>query len=149
MLKDVARRVGNVMSRSPHCVGVEEHLGRAAEMMRTFGIRHLPVLEGGRPVGMLNERDIVLAESLSGKSLNQISVAEAMVSIPYCASPDTPVSEVAQHLARRKLDSALVMSGTRVLGVFTITDALGLLSGVLEEADAPAESVDDRKVAGV
>ena len=132
------------MSRSPHCVGVDESLMRAIEVMRSYGIRHLPVLENGRPVGMLNERDIVLAETLSGGKLAQITVAETMTSIPYCATPDTPVSEVAGHLSRRKLDSALVMSGTRVLGVFTTTDALTLLAELLVEVDAETndESID-------
>ena len=138
MTKASITRVGSVMSRSPHCVGVEETLLRAAEVMRTYGIRHLPVLENGRPVGMLNERDIVLAETLSGGSLARVTVAEAMTSIPYCATPDTPVAEVAGHLSRRKLDSALVMSGSRVLGVFTTTDALTLLSELLSEVERDA-----------
>ena len=139
MTKTATTRVGNVMSRSPHCVGVEESLSRAAEVMRSYGIRHLPVLENGRPVGMLNERDIVLAETLSGGSLARVTVAEAMTSIPYCAAPDTPVAEVAGHLSRRKLDSALVMSGTRVLGVFTTTDALTLLAALLTETETETD----------
>ena len=111
-------------------------------MMQEFGIRHLPVLEGGRPVGMLGERDVVLASALSGQALQQVKVAEAMSRIPYCTTPDTPVHVVAEHLAARKLDAALVMSGPRILGVFTLTDALSLLAKVLEEQeDIPPERI--------
>lgn len=135
MVKVSALPVERVMSRSFHCIGLEESLPRAVGIMRFYGIRHLPVLENGRPVGMLSERDIVLAETLSERGISRVTIAEAMTSIPYCVSPDTSVAEVASHLARRKLDSALVVSGAQVLGVFTSTDAFALLAEDLTDPD--------------
>lgn len=129
--------VGAHMTRSPECIGLDDSLERAAQMMQEFGIRHLPVLEGGRPVGMLAERDIALASAFASQGLDRIKVAEAMSRIPYCATPDTPIYAVAEHLASRKLDAALVMSGPRILGVFTITDALSLLAKLLEREAGP------------
>lgn len=121
------------MSRSPRCIALTENLQEAAEIMRDLGIRHIPVLERGRPVGMLSERDIALSATVSGRPLDQVQVLEAMTRIPYCTPPTTPASAVARHLATRKLDAALIMSGNRILGMFTITDALNLLAEALEE----------------
>ncbi|MBC8071673.1 MAG: CBS domain-containing protein, partial [Deltaproteobacteria bacterium] len=52
------------MSDSPHTIGVEETMQRAHQVMREFNIRHLPVMEADKLVGMLSDGDLHLVESL-------------------------------------------------------------------------------------
>lgn len=127
----VRRDIGGHMTPSESSIGAAASLEQAVMMMSDLGARHLPVLERGRPVGILAERDVALASAFSARALHAIQVAEAMSAVPYCVAPDTPVSEVARHLASRKLDVALVLSGARVLGLFTLVDALQLLATVV------------------
>lgn len=127
--------IGAHMTRSPRCIDLGDDLQTAADIMRDLGIRHMPVLERGRPVGMLSERDVALATAFSNRPLGEITVMEAMARIPYCIPPETPITVAAKHLATRKLDAALIMSGNRILGMFTNTDALNLLADTL--ADEP------------
>ena len=124
--------VGAHMTRSPRCIALTASLQEAADVMRDLGIRHIPVLEQGRPVGMLAERDVSLAAAVSGRSLDSVQVVEAMSRIPYCIPPGTRASVAARHMATRKLDAALIMAGNRIVGMFTITDALTLLADTLE-----------------
>lgn len=53
--------VAHWMTRSPTCVSKTDSVESALELMQTGHFRHLPVLEGGRPVGMLSMRDLVKA----------------------------------------------------------------------------------------
>ncbi len=49
-------RVADVMTRAPHTVGPDERFGYALLMMHEKSFRHLPVVDGGRIVGMLSAR---------------------------------------------------------------------------------------------
>jgi acetoin utilization protein AcuB len=52
------------MSQSPHTIGREQTLNAAHDVMRRHGIRHLPVLEGGKLMGLVSQRDLHLIETL-------------------------------------------------------------------------------------
>jgi CBS domain-containing protein len=46
-----------VMTRDPDCVRADSSVAEALRMMEDGGYRHLPVVEGGRLVGMVSRRD--------------------------------------------------------------------------------------------
>ena len=100
--------------------------------MRDHQVRHLPVVEHDRVVGMLSQRDILIMESLPGVNPTEVRVEEAMVRDVFIAAPDAPVGEVVETMIERKLGSTVVSEGERVLGVFTTTDALRALHDLLE-----------------
>ncbi len=52
-------RVADWMTRDPETVDVTESLGQAATLMIHGGFRHLPVLDGGKPVGVVSIRDLM------------------------------------------------------------------------------------------
>ncbi len=56
--------VQNFMTTTPLSIGADQTLARAHEVMSAAKIRHLPVLDGGKLVGMLTDRDLHLVESL-------------------------------------------------------------------------------------
>ena len=47
------------MTRDPETVELAESTGQAAALMIHGGFRHLPVCEGGRPVGIVSIRDLM------------------------------------------------------------------------------------------
>ena len=47
------------MTRDPDTVGVEDTTRTAAELMVRGGFRHVPVVEGNRPVGIVSIRDLM------------------------------------------------------------------------------------------
>jgi CBS domain-containing protein len=51
--------VGDWMTRDPETVEPSERTGQAAAIMIHGGFRHLPVLDGGDPVGIISIRDLV------------------------------------------------------------------------------------------
>lgn len=104
-------------------------------MMLDHRVRHLPVLDGGRIVGLISERDLLLVESLPGVNPTDVRVEEAMVQNVFTVEPDTPVAEVVETMIERKLGSAVVSADERVIGVFTTIDALQALHELLEQPE--------------
>lgn len=121
----------NVEYDGPDIVSIAPaaELDEAMQKMQKHGIRHLPVIEGGRLMGIVSDRDLAFIESLLPYKWTTISVAEAMTPDPYTARADTPIAEVAQVMAQHKYGCAVITDAAgAVCGVFTTVDALSLLS---------------------
>ena len=119
------------MTKTPHLIGAEQSLKVAHDLMRKHQIRHLPVLHGGKLIGVVSERDLHLVETLHDVDPARVRVEEAMSQDVYAVTPKTPLKEVVREMAGRRLGSAVVVEGTHVIGVFTTVDALETLAGVL------------------
>jgi acetoin utilization protein AcuB len=124
--------VADRMTKTPFLIGMEQTMRSAHDLMRAHGIRHLPVLHGGKLVGVLSLRDLHLVESLRDVDPETVRVEEAMSQDVYAVPPKTPLKQVVSEMASRKLGSAVVLDGTRVVGIFTAVDALETLAGTLE-----------------
>jgi acetoin utilization protein AcuB len=120
------------MTPSPLTIAPTSSLSKAVRLMRDNHIRHLPVVEGGRVVGVLSQRDILIMESLPGVNPTDVRVEEAMVRDVFMVGPDTPVGEAIETMINRKVGSAIVCERDNVLGVFTTIDALRALHDLLE-----------------
>jgi acetoin utilization protein AcuB len=119
------------MTKVPHSVGDEQTLAHASSLMKEHGIRHLPVLRGGKLLGILTDRDVHLIEALVGEEGADLAVAEAMTEEPYAVDPGTPLDEVASEMAEKKYGSAVVVQNRKVVGIFTTVDACRALSELL------------------
>ncbi len=119
--------VRDFMTPTPHSIGRDQPLSLAQERMRTYGVRHLPVLEGGKLAGILSQRDALFIETLRDVDPKQVPVEDAMSTDVYVVSPDTPLEQVAAEMAQNKYGCAVVAEGSRILGIFTTTDALRAL----------------------
>lgn len=115
------------MTAVPHTIGRKQTLAVAQEKMRVGGVRHLPVLEGGRLEGILSQRDAYFIETLSGVTPENVLVEEAMSIEVYTVTPETPLLEMATAMADHKYGCAVVMEGNHVVGIFTTVDALRAL----------------------
>lgn len=120
------------MTSSPHTIGQEQNLVTALNHMMQYNIRHLPVLHGGKVVGLISDRDIQLVEALEGVDPNKVLVVDAMSMSPYTVDPDSPLDEVCDEMAEHKYGSAVVVQNGKVVGIFTTVDALKALSELLK-----------------
>jgi acetoin utilization protein AcuB len=120
------------MTPNPHCIGRDQSLAVAHERMRSLGVRHLPVLDAGKLVGILSQRDLLFVETLHDVEPSRIKVEEAMSVDVYSVPPERPVGEVASMMVEHKYGSAVVMKGEKVVGVFTTMDALRTLMSIVD-----------------
>lgn len=127
----MAHLVGTYMTQSPVTVERGATLARALEIMVSHGFRHLPIVEGRRPVGIVSERELRVVENMHGVDSALCVVADFILGAPYTVSPGASLREVAQTMAENKYGSAIVVDGGEVVGVFTTTDALRALAAIL------------------
>lgn len=124
--------VQKYMTTSPITVAQTQTIAFASSVMREHKIRHLPVLEGGRIVGLLSSRDVALIETLAGVDPKILTVEEAMSQNPFTTTPDTPIDEVAATMAQHKYGAAVVVQNNHVVGVFTTVDACQTLAELFQ-----------------
>lgn len=122
--------VEHYMTPSPSLIDRSETVGGALKLMKERSIRHLPVVEDGKLLGIVSERDLELACSLPQLDVHRISVEQVMVFDPLQVEPQAPLEGVVAEMFERKLGSAVVTKGGEPIGVFTTTDALFALSKV-------------------
>jgi acetoin utilization protein AcuB len=121
------------MTRLVHTVGHEQTISFALDHMQENRIRHLPVLRGGRLVGVVSDRDLGLIAGLNDVNPDNTKVEEAMTAVPYTATVTTPLLEVLKEMAEHKYGSVLIMDGAKVSGIFTTYDVVLLLTKSLQD----------------
>jgi len=118
------------MTPQPHTIGKDQPLARAEKMMRELRVRHLPVLDGGRLIGILSDRDIKLVETLKDVDPETVLVEEALTPDPYIVSPKATLKEVCATMAEKRYGCVLIEDNHRLVGIFTWVDALRALGGM-------------------
>jgi len=97
----------------------EFHL--AHELMRHRNIHHMPVVDGGRIVGIVAERDLLLAAAHFGSA--HVPLSEIMHSPVECVSVRATLMSAARKLVVKRIGSLPVVDGKRqIVGIITETD---------------------------
>lgn len=120
------------MTPNVHTASPDTTLAEALAITRAHSIRHLPILENGRLVGLLSDRDLRLAIPPAWASqheellaaLNDRTVGEIMVTEIIAVHPDTPVEDAARLLYTHRIGCLPVLDGDDLVGIITETDLL-------------------------
>ncbi len=140
--------VGNIMTTAVITIAPTSSIDAGIELMREHGFRRLPVVEEGRLVGIVTDRDLrqasnsplVLRERwYNDFLLEAIKVRSCMTPQPITVTPTTSVGAAAALLRRHKIDGLPVVDDEetdRVVGIVTVTDMLDCLIELLTEPAA-------------
>jgi predicted transcriptional regulator len=119
------------MTSSPRTVASTTPLSDARDIMAREQIRHLPVVDGARVVGVVSARDILVVEDLRVFASYDTTVGAAMAADPISVPSDTPIGHVVKTMAKEDIGCVLVVDDGRIVGIFTDVDAVKLLSRAL------------------
>ena len=125
--------VSKFMTSLPHTVGVDVSLEKAEKMMNELRVRHLPVLDGGKLVGIVSDRDIKMVETFKDVDISKVKVSDAFTPDPYITKPDSKIDEVAEYMANHKYSCVLVVDNHKLVGIFTWVDALHAMKELLSQ----------------
>jgi acetoin utilization protein AcuB len=124
--------IDKYMTTSPLTIEQDASLAHAQKVMTDNKIRHLPVVDGERLVGLLSDRDVALISSIAGADPHALRVTDAMTPKPYTTSPKTSIDEVVTTMAEQKIGSAVVVDNHHIVGIFTAVDALAAFAHLLQ-----------------
>ena len=124
-------RVRNLMTGGPIVVVPDTPVIEARQLMAKERIRHLIVVEHGRLVGVVTDRDIRLswpsqATALSVWELNyllaRLTVGQIMSKTVISVGPDRPAVDAARLMLDHKIGGLPVVQEGLVIGIVTETD---------------------------
>jgi len=147
--QEVNMLVREIMHPDPIVIGPENSLDEAYALMRGKGVRHLPIVEDGRLLGIVTDRDLRLATScLQHRPFSpRARLREIMNSPVHTADPLDPVEVVARTMRELKIGCMPVVEEDRTVGIVTgidLLDAILRLTGVHRPSGRLEVRLEDR-----
>jgi CBS domain-containing protein len=132
--RSIPTKVEDIMTREVISVHPEDNMRTIRDRMRTFGLRHIPVVDGVCVVGLLSHRDMLrfsdseyrrtrAEQSADARRTEETFVAQVMTTEVETVTPETSIAEAAYKLVRGKF------------GCLPVTTADGALVGIVTEHD--------------
>ena len=113
-------KVSEIMTREPSTLAPTSTIGEAATIMRQDDCGSVPIVESGRLIGIITDRDIVVRVLAGGKDPKTTRVSDAMTADPVTVSPDTSVDEAQKVMADRQVRRLPVVEDGRLVGLVVI-----------------------------
>ncbi len=126
-------KVRDIMVKEVATLDVNDELSLANDIIRLGRIRHLPVVEGQRLVGIISERDLFrssLAQALGYGTaatrdlMKTMSIKDIMISEVVTVSPETELPQAVRLMLDHKIGCLPVVENDRLVGLITETDIL-------------------------
>jgi CBS domain-containing membrane protein len=137
-MADIDRPVRDIMVREVRTLDRNDTLDMADDLMTMERIRHIPVLDGSRVVGVVSQRDLfrsALATALGygekgRRTLMHTFRAKDVMSEPAVSvGPDTSIRSAARLMLERRIGCLPVVEDGRLVGLVTETDILRYVAG--------------------
>lgn len=113
--------IRDVMTPNPRTVTPGDTIQSAACIMRDEDTGAVPVVENGRPVGIVTDRDIVVRAVADGGQLSG-PVGEIVTGAVVCATPEMSTREASQLMSDHQVRRLPVVEGDRLVGIVSIGD---------------------------
>lgn len=112
-------KISQIMTRDPRTCGPQDGIHQAARIMADLNVGAVPVVEGGKLVGIITDRDIVL-RAVATQSTPK--VGECMTHPVITATPDMDAHDCARVMAQKQIRRLPVVEGDRVVGIVALGD---------------------------
>ncbi len=140
------------MTKEVITVEPETSVEEAAELMSQYNISGLPVIENGKMIGIVTEKDLIVKDkklhfpeyiNLIGgiiylesykkfkeefKKYIAVKVRDLMTKNVETISPDTPESEIAEIMSKEEVNRVPVLDGEELVGIVTRGDLIKNMS---------------------
>jgi CBS domain-containing protein len=110
-------KVRELMTTEPTTVEPKATLGEVATLMKQQDCGSIPVVEGGRLVGIVTDRDIVVRGVAAGKDPKTQRVSEVMSADPVTIGPEDDVNDAEKKMADRQIRRLPVIEAGKLVGI--------------------------------
>lgn len=112
--------ISRLMTNGAETISSNDNLETAAKLMKHGGFRRIPVVDKGKLVGIISDRDI----RAHAGYLELTKVTAAMTSDPKTVTPKMSVEDAARLMLLHKIGGLPVVEDGNVIGIITTTDVL-------------------------
>jgi len=123
--------VDKFMVRQPYSIEGNSTIANARVIMSDHRIRHLPILENGKVVGILSDRDIALIVGSLKADTAELLARDFGTKEVYEVSPYASLKEVAGVMGKKRIGCAVVTLDARLVGIITTVDICNVLESLL------------------
>jgi len=125
--------ISNLMTKDVVTLNLTDSLYSAEKRMKVNHIRHMPVVDGEKLIGLLSLSDLqrisfIDAYSKEGTEdtpvYNMLSIKDMMIKEPISIYPSTTILEASKLLATKEFHSLPVVEDGKLVGIITTTDLL-------------------------
>jgi CBS domain-containing protein len=125
-------RISDVMTQGVVTADTSDSLRRVGELMRDRNVGSVVILEHGRPVGVITDRDLALAVAADGVSVEEESGAHASRPL-VTGMVEMDIEEAVALMVQHRIRRLPVTDGEELAGIVTIDD-LAVRAGDLHQA---------------
>lgn len=113
--------IREVMTPNPRTVAPDDTIQNAARIMRDEDTGAVPVVEDGRPIGMLTDRDIVVRAVADDGMINR-PVREIVTTGIVCVTPEMSTREANELMSEHQVRRLPVVENDRIVGIVSLGD---------------------------
>ena len=118
--------VSNLFSNKIKTIEADQPLKQAAKMMNNMGISSLIVVQDGKAVGIITERDMMRSLMLNLVNLHKVSVrtfmSDNLISIRENAPIEDAIDMMVSNNIKRLLVTDAIGSESKLIGIISMTD---------------------------
>jgi CBS domain-containing protein len=118
----MGKKIRDVMTPNPETVEADRPAIEAARQMKQADAGMIPVVQDGKLVGTVTDRDIVVRALAEGKSPESITVGEIATRELVTVQPDQDLGEALALMGRHQVRRLPVVEGERLVGVIAQAD---------------------------
>lgn len=128
--------VSTIMTQNVVKLNIQDDLTKAESLFKKNKIRHIPVVNGNKIIGMLSYTDLLRIsfvdavdddEVIDATVYNMFTVEQVMAKNLITISPETTIKEAAEILAAREFHALPVVESGLLVGIVTTTDLIKYL----------------------
>ena len=141
------QRVRDIMNTSLTTIPLASSLLDAAITMRRSSLRHLPILDAERLVGIITERDVQrcapsllspITQEEYNATFENTPIERVMFRNPVTVTPDSSIRDAVLLMLDRKVGCLPVVEGERLVGILTRSDLMNMLMNFLPAPPGPS-----------
>jgi len=120
-------QVRDIMEKNVITININETANNAANQMKENDISFLVIIENGKPVGVVSERDFVQKLCINNQNSSDVKISDIMSYKFRWVNPTTKIEDAIQKMLNNNIRRLLILDDEKLVGVITQTDLASYL----------------------
>ena len=120
-------QVRDIMEKNVITIDINETANNASNKMKENDISFLVIIENGKPVGVVSERDFVQKLCINNQNSSDVKISDIMSYKFRWVNPTTKIEDAIQKMLNNNIRRLLILDDEKLVGVITQTDLASYL----------------------